>query len=178
MRKMLKEIWQRLFGSAVQPVESETTPTQRKLLPPLEDADYQMLFTQLLEGVSRRGWDGERVLKFLSDLGDRGSYEQWAAWLRRYGERFLAAPAANPELARGLLKLGQTGCGELGDVAYEMGSQLLQREIKPPAPPPETAEAWWEQGNEQLGAGDVSGAIASYEQALQRDPELVAAWLN
>ena len=42
---------------------------------PLEDSDYELLFRQLLEGI-RLGWDRDRVLKYLEDLGsDRGDQQ-------------------------------------------------------------------------------------------------------
>ena len=56
-------MWQRFFGSEKREiVKSQPISAGMKPPPALEDADYQLLFTQLLEGV-KRGWDRERVLK-------------------------------------------------------------------------------------------------------------------
>ena len=40
------------------------------------------------------------------------------------------------------------------------------------------AESWFEQGNQQLMAGDFEGAIASYDQAIHLKPEFSEAWYN
>jgi hypothetical protein len=93
---------------------------------PLSDTDYEFLYTQLLEGVTH-GWQQPRVLRFFESLGDRGSQAEWVGWLRRFGDRLLASPVPNNELAARMVQLGQMGCGEISDVSYEIGMQLLTR---------------------------------------------------
>ncbi|MBO1346782.1 MAG: hypothetical protein EBE86_004990 [Hormoscilla sp. GUM202] len=68
---MLKRIWrsivrffQGLFGKKT---PERTEPTESK--PPLEDADYEFLFMQLLEGV-HFGWGLVQVLNYLDNLSD------------------------------------------------------------------------------------------------------------
>lgn len=130
---MLKRIWQQLvrwfrcwfgFGRRRNP----TPPTvHHQLPPPLTDTDYEVLFIQLLEGVAH-GWQQARVLRFFEVLSERGKQELWVGWLRRFGERLLASPVANDELAARMVQLGKLGCTEIGEVAYEIGMQLLMRE--------------------------------------------------
>lgn len=110
-------------------LSSSTAQPDRVEPPQLVDADYEFLFMQLLEGVAH-GWPQERVLKFLGDLEGRTTEAQWLAWLRRFGERLLASPAPNNELAARMVRLGELGCGQLGEVAYEIGMQLLLRESR------------------------------------------------
>lgn len=129
---MLKRIWQWLvrwfrhwFRSSRR--RNPTPPTVHQQPPPLSDTDYEFLFIQLLEGVAH-GWQQARVLRFFEVLSERGKQELWVAWLRRFGEKLLASPVANDELAARMVQLGELGCGEITEVAYEIGMQLL---IKP-----------------------------------------------
>lgn len=129
---MLRRIWQaitqwfrRLFG-----LNKSTAKTQTpEIAPakPLSDADYEYLFMQLLEGVEH-GWNQGRVNKFFDGLKHRATEEQWVEWLRTFGERVLASPAPNRQLALGMLQLGELGCGKIGEVAYEIGSELISRQ--------------------------------------------------
>ncbi|HAZ47673.1 MAG TPA: hypothetical protein DCZ55_25240 [Cyanobacteria bacterium UBA11371] len=125
---------------------SSATATQSQAnLPPLADADYEFLLMQLLEGVAH-GWPKERVSKFLLDLQGRITDEQWTNWLRRFGERLLASPAPNSELANRMVRLGELSTTPLGNTAYEIGMQLLLRESRPPVtvptpPPPPPIQA-------------------------------------
>ncbi|MFB2923207.1 CHAT domain-containing protein [Aerosakkonema funiforme] len=142
---MFRRIWQkivrffrRLFGWGTPTQRYRTASGKRSYLSsaaeqrqleapkPLENADYEFLFMQLLEGVSH-GWQQQRVLKFVADLEGRTTEEQWVTWLRGFGERLLLSPASNQELAIRMLQLADIGCGELGEVAGEIGSNLLER---------------------------------------------------
>ncbi|MBD2740655.1 tetratricopeptide repeat protein [Coleofasciculus sp. FACHB-1120] len=129
---MLKQLWrslvrwfQRLFGTGGR---RNPTPASVRAEPPkpLTDTDYEFLYSQLLEGVAH-GWQQDRVLRFFDSLGDRGQSSLWVGWLRRFGERLLASPAPNNELAARMVQLGQVGCGEIGEVSYDIGMQLLTR---------------------------------------------------
>jgi tetratricopeptide (TPR) repeat protein len=44
--------------------------------------------------------------------------------------------------------------------------------------PPETVDEWFNRGLQQAGLGDLEGAIASWEQALELNPQLTQAWHN
>lgn len=128
---MLRRIWQwivrlfqGLFGGRRQ---NSKVPSVRKQPPkPLEQTDYEYLFMQLLEGVAH-GWQQARVLKFFDSLKDRITMEQWVSWLRGFGERLLASSAPNNQLAARMVHLGELGCGQIGEVAQEIGMQMLVR---------------------------------------------------
>jgi hypothetical protein len=129
---MLGKIWQwlvgwfrRLFGTG-RKTNSTLTAVDRQPLPALDDTDYEYLFMQLLEGVAH-GWPQGRVFKFFDTLKDRSTEAQWVEWLHRFGERLLASPVQNNELAVRMIQLGQLGCGEVSNIAYATGSQLLTR---------------------------------------------------
>lgn len=209
---MLKQIWQRLvrwfrrwFG--VDRRRNTTSPTvHQQQPPPLTDTDYEFLFIELLEGVAH-GWQQARVLRFFEVLSERGKQELWVAWLRRFGEKLLASSVANDELAARMVQLGELGCGEITEVAYEIGMQLL---IKPRETHWENtsvngederegdsqveavinqfntaiqsiieeALALYNQGVQQHNAGDLLAAIASYERAIQIHPKFYEAWVN
>ncbi|HAX78819.1 MAG TPA: hypothetical protein DCY88_24065, partial [Cyanobacteria bacterium UBA11372] len=126
-------------------LSSATTTQNQANLPPLGDADYEFLLMQLLEGVGH-GWPQERVSKFLVDLQGRITDEQWTNWLRRFGERLLASPVPNNELASRMVRLGELSTTPLANTAYEIGMQLLLRETRPPVtvptpPPPPPIQA-------------------------------------
>ncbi|MDP5338101.1 MAG: hypothetical protein NWQ28_05945 [Nodularia sp. (in: cyanobacteria)] len=97
-----------------------------KPAPPLTDTDLEFLFNQLIEGVHEaRGQ--EWAQNWLHNIEHRVSTERWVEWLRRFGQRLLASPTPNNELAARLVQLGDLGVGEVGNVAYEIGMQLLTR---------------------------------------------------
>ncbi|MBE9210189.1 hypothetical protein IQ244_27575 [Nostoc sp. LEGE 06077] len=121
----LKNLFQSLFGRKSTPKKAEVN-VQQESAPPLSDTDLEFLFTELLEGVNQargQAW----ALKWLHNIEHRVSSERWIEWLRRFGERLLAAPTPNNELAARLVQLGDLGVGEIGDEAYEIGMQLLTR---------------------------------------------------
>lgn len=129
---MFQRIWQQLvrwfrslFG--IGKSKNPTLPSiQKEPPPPLSDTDLEFLFTQLLEGVQQqRGRDW--AIKWLKNIEHRVSTGQWLEWLRRFGERLVASPAANNELAARMVQLGELRIGEVGDVAGEIGMQLLTR---------------------------------------------------
>lgn len=149
---MLKRIWQwlkglfrRLFGGGTSSqsssyrnrIHSSSSRShegmrEQKVLPPLADSDYEYLFRQLLEGVGH-GWDQQRVSRWFEGLEERITEADWIAWLRRFGERVLASAAPNDELAMRLVHLADQvqsipSLHELGNVAYQIGSQLLNRD--------------------------------------------------
>jgi hypothetical protein len=155
---MLKRIWQwirglfrRLFGGGTSS-HSSSYPnrinsysprsmegkTGVEAPPSLADSDYEYLFRQLLEGVAH-SWDRQRILRWFEGLQGRVSEADWVAWLQRFGERVLASPAPNNELGMRLVLLGDQILGdqtqsipsleEIGNVAYDIGRQLLHRDV-------------------------------------------------
>lgn len=120
-----KRLFQALFGKKPTPATvGVSTPTTT--VPPLTDTDLEFLFTEFLEGVHQaRGqtW----ALRWLENIQHRVNKERWVQWLKQFGEKLLASPAPNNELAARLVQLGELGVGEIGDVAYDIGMQMLTR---------------------------------------------------
>lgn len=137
---MLRRIWQwlkELFGRLFATPHSTTLSSSTgEAPPPLADSDYEYLFRQLLEGIAH-GWQQDRVIRWFEGMKGRTPLTEWAAWLRRFGERVLASPALNNELATRLVQLGEKilpvrSLSEIGEVAYSIGTQLLDRNPKEP----------------------------------------------
>jgi hypothetical protein len=140
----LKGLFQSLFGGAT---PRRSRPSDKSSLSslgnggtgeasaaskPLDDADYEFLFLQLLEGVAH-SWQQDRVVRWFDELKGRITPEQWAAWLRRFGIRVLTSPAPNQELGMRLVLLGDMTLSapsleEIGAVTYDIGRELLNRE--------------------------------------------------
>lgn len=121
----LKNFFQRLFGKKPNRSQPREIVSQEPA-PPLSDTDLEFLFNELLEGVHQargQAW----AIKWLHNIEHRIPTERWIEWLRLLGERLLAAPTPNNELAARLVQLGELGVGEVGDVAYDIGMQLLTR---------------------------------------------------
>ncbi|AFY31115.1 CHAT domain-containing protein [Calothrix sp. PCC 7507] len=128
---MLKRLWQwlkrfiqRLFRSkrTVSPPLREQKTVE--IIKQLTDIEYESLFLQLLaevnDGLGRGGVKGFLAAKRINE----GNLVEW---LRGFGERLLASTAANDELAARLVRFGELGVGELGDVARDIGKQLTNR---------------------------------------------------
>ncbi|MFB2935183.1 hypothetical protein ACE1B6_07880 [Aerosakkonemataceae cyanobacterium BLCC-F154] len=174
------QFFQRLFGrsGSRRSKSSLAAIKQQAQTPkPLENADYEFLFMQLLEGIAH-GWQAPKVEKFFAELDDRTTETQWIQWIRSFGERLLASPAPNQELAMRMLALGEMGCGEISDTAGEIGFQLLQKHEKPLIQTPET----YSPSSTVFLAVDEAGNFADQPQTisleqlwelLQQDPELV-----
>nr|WP_325078918.1 hypothetical protein [Sphaerospermopsis aphanizomenoides] len=99
---------------------------EKKVAPPLTDTDLEFLFTELLTGVHQargQAW----AQNWLHKIEHRVSTQRWLDWLKQFGERLLAAKNPNNELAARLVQLGELGVGEIGDLAYSIGMQLLTR---------------------------------------------------
>ncbi|AFY50811.1 hypothetical protein Nos7524_5086 [Nostoc sp. PCC 7524] len=121
----LKSLFQGLFGRKTTPVKVGAN-VPKESAPPLTDTDLEFLFTELLEGVHQaRGqtW----AIKWLQKIEHRVPTERWVEWLKRFGERLVVSPSPNNELAARLVQLGELNIGEVGDVAYDVGMQVLTR---------------------------------------------------
>lgn len=123
--QLIKIFFQRLFGgkhnSSVAPSQAQKPPP-----PPLNNTDLEFLFTELLEGVHQaRGqtW----ALKWLKNIENRVSTERWVEWLDNFADKLLAAPTPNNELASRMVQLGELEIGDVGDLAYDIGMELLTR---------------------------------------------------
>ncbi|MBW4633539.1 MAG: hypothetical protein KME30_17070 [Iphinoe sp. HA4291-MV1] len=121
----LKKFLQRLFGGNQTPAKAREN-LHKEPPPPLSDTDLEFLFTELLEGVHQaRGQTWAQ--KWLDNIEHRVSEERWVEWLQRFGARLLASPTPNNELASRMVQLGELDVGEVGNVAYDIGMQLLAR---------------------------------------------------
>jgi len=173
------EFFQRLFGRSDRKRSKSSITAIKKQIQspkPLENSDYEFLFMQLLEGITH-GWQQLRVEKFFAELDDRTTEAQWVKWINGFGEKLLASPAPNQELALRMLALSEMGCGEISITAGEIGLQLLQRQeksiIQTPQNPADSTLfiAVDEAGN----SGDQPQTISLEQlwELLQQDPELV-----
>jgi tetratricopeptide (TPR) repeat protein len=169
------------------------------------DTDCENLFMGLLDGVAE-GWDRERVRSY---LGERSEDSSLVNWLERFGtDRLLPVPESHQELARRMVRLGEIGCGKLGEVAGELGSRLLAGEAEtnleetpqPPNPLPgesqeeagavasdagdlnhrerQDAKEWFYRGVRQYMQGDLLEAIACWDKAIELKPDSQQVWLN
>lgn len=137
---MLQKILQWLKGlTQQQSAPQEPEPSQPEIKP-LSDADYEILFLRLLEKVAA-DWEQARILEY---LGERSQDRFFKSWLRRFGKTVLSSPVPNRQLAERMVKLGDIGCGEIGEIAREIGRQQLAREFEP------LNEAEWEELFKQL----------------------------
>ncbi|MGK7935472.1 MAG: tetratricopeptide repeat protein [Xenococcaceae cyanobacterium] len=176
----LKSLWEKFLGLFSQPQKnlSETQPLSQSL-PPLTDTDYDFLFGQLLEGIAQ-GWSPERVKNFFDDLGDRGKPELWQEWLQRFGERLLASPKPNDELAQRMVRFAHLtrslpSLQSLGNLANNIGTELLSRD---------DSGAIWEYDGPDAGVSSPpqpsleenqgNEALENLVVKLQEDPNLFA----
>jgi len=173
---MLKHLWQRWRGGDTGP-SSETE--SEAALPPLSDADHELLFDQVTEGVLQ-GWNQPRVQKFFAQMGDRGNTERWVAWLQRYGDRVLAS-SPDYNLAARLLKYAEADPSALGDAAKVLGQRILAQQQTPLAesvPMTDAIEALFTAGNELYQQGSVVKAIEAWDEAIALKPDFYQAWAN
>jgi tetratricopeptide (TPR) repeat protein len=182
--RFLKQLIQRLFGTNP---KIESTPPQPG--PTLTDAEYEAKLMELLEGVNQ-GWGRGDVAGFL--IAKRIKNGDLAAWLRRFGDRWLAgaqgstastdAVVSLQELARRLELLGRVAIGELGECAGNVGREILVEfplsSVEGDEVGDREAQAWKKRGNEQYNLGDFEESIASYDKALEFKPDFHLASKN
>ncbi|MGB3759602.1 MAG: tetratricopeptide repeat protein, partial [Rivularia sp. (in: cyanobacteria)] len=136
MQQMLRRLVQRfikfiqdIFGGKQTPSTKEKEMHAVRELPELTNSDLEFLFTQLLEGVHQaRGQHWAQ--RWLQNIEHRVSPKRWLEWLGHFGNKVLASSAPNYELASRMVELGELEIGEIGDVAYDIGVQLLTRNSK------------------------------------------------
>ncbi|MCT7963039.1 CHAT domain-containing tetratricopeptide repeat protein [Laspinema sp. D1] len=94
----------------------------------LSDTQYEQVFLKLLDGVAL-GWDSGRVLDY---LGERVDDRFFHNWLMRVGrDRLLRSPRPHRELASRMVRLGELGCGKIGELAHQYGAQKLAQPLSP-----------------------------------------------
>ncbi|MHC0062405.1 hypothetical protein ACWATR_05675 [Nostoc sp. UIC 10890] len=121
----LKKLFQSLFGGK-QTTSKSKGNVAREPAPPLNDTDLEFLFNELLQGVHQARGEAW-AQKWLHNIEHRIPTERWVEWLGRFGDKLLASPTPNNEMAARLVQLGELNIGEIGDVAYSIGMQLLTR---------------------------------------------------
>ena len=121
----LKKLFQSLFGRK-QTASKSRGNVEKEPAPPLSDTDLEFLFNELLQGVHQARGEAW-AQKWLHNIEHRITTQDWVKWLGRFGERLLASPTPNNEIAARLVQLGELSIGEIGDVAYSIGMQLLTR---------------------------------------------------
>ena len=153
---------------------------QKKAAPaqPLTDAEYERLFLQVLQGTA--------------SLEQRGNDPQMVAWLERWGEKLLAEPKPNHELANFMLRLGAVG--KVGEVSAKIATELLAKSLPiVEAPPIDTsqnqqvfipsqsepsavAQEFYHQGIEHLSKQEYAQALGYFEQAIGLQDNYTDAW--
>ncbi|WP_254564378.1 tetratricopeptide repeat protein [Oscillatoria sp. HE19RPO] len=150
---------------------------------PLSAAEYEFLFSELLDGV-HRGWSQAQVTQFLEKIGPDStvnlkdaeieSSDAYVLWLRQFGTRLLNSPVPNQELARRMVQLGALNCGKLSTVAGEIGQKLLDREANTPSPATPasefTLEHYLQLGQIHLDRRQYPSALTTFEQAATHSP--------
>ena len=109
---MLTQLLQWLKRFLKRPVDSQqtrylkTVTDQQVVLPPeLTNADLELLFTQLLEGV-HQGRGQQWAMKYLQRMEDRITVERWIDWLLIFGEKLLLHLHQIHQLATRMVQLG------------------------------------------------------------------------
>ncbi len=123
-----KKFFQGLFGKKQQISSDRHSSSHNPSSPPppLNDTDLEFLFAELLEGVHQARGEAW-VQKWLDNIEHRVPQQRWMEWLKKFGDKLLAAPTPNNELASRLVQLGELGVGEVSNAAYEIGMRLLTR---------------------------------------------------
>ena len=102
-----------------------------------QDADLEFLFHQLLEGVVN-GWQDTRISQFFTTLEPKISQPMWLDWLHRYRQKLISSPAPNTQVASRMVILGKvtiylSSIKVIGDLAEQIGRELLEQIQKPPS---------------------------------------------
>lgn len=125
----LQKFLRRLFDSKqISSSSSNVRQLPAVQLPELTNADLEFLFTQLLEGVHQgrgQGW----ATRYIQRMENRITNQRWLEWLLSFAERLLNSPAPNHELAYRMVQLGELRIGDIGDLSYDVGMQLLTRNL-------------------------------------------------
>jgi hypothetical protein len=125
----VKKFFQGLFGTRQKKSADRHSPLHSSPSsppPPLNDTDLEFLFAELLEGVHQARGEAW-AQKWLNNIEHRVPQQRWVEWLKKFGDKLLAAPTPNNEMASRLVKLGELGVGEVSSAAYDIGMRLLTR---------------------------------------------------
>ena len=109
--------------------------------PELTNADLESLFNELLEGVNQaRGQ--QWAFKYLQRMEPRITVDRWIDWLLIFGDKLLASPAPNLQLAERMVKLGELSIGEVSNLSYDIGMQLLRRNLNQEDESTQESQEW------------------------------------
>ncbi|MEZ2235552.1 tetratricopeptide repeat protein [Microcoleus sp.] len=202
---MFRQIWQRilnLWRQIQRRFRKQPAPPPPKPTPIRSFGEYEQKFMALLEGVAE-GWSRGEIKGFL--IGSKINDAEWVNWLQEFGERLLVSPETYLELGGRMVRLGEMNCGRISQVAGKIGRELLppvkaketgfspvsggDNEVFPPQTPvsgnphpspngevSQEAQELYNEGIDRYYAGDLGGAIAAYEKALEIDPKYHYAW--
>lgn len=153
-------------------------------IPPLTSEGYETLFLQLTEGVAC-GWQRSQLL---DRLGVRQHDPWFVAWLQRYGKNLLrqSPQSLNRNFAEQMVRLGNLGCGELGEISASLGRRLLamgDRQAQTqsaPTPLAQTLESdnpleLFDYGVNLYKLGELEGALSLWRNALEHQPNFSEA---
>lgn len=151
-------------------------------IPPLTNEGYETLFLQLTEGVAC-GWQRSQLLE---QLGIRQHDPWFVAWLQRYGKNLLrqSPQSVNRNFAEQMVRLGNLGCGELGEVAASLGRRILamgdRQAQTAPTPVAQTLESdnpleLFDYGVNLYKMGELEGALSLWRTALEHQPDFAEA---
>jgi len=177
LQRWFNQLWQwfkGLFSSS--PSSSRmSVPSQTldRSSPEPTDTDYEMRFMSFLEGVDR---GKNQVLEDWERLQQEYSEAQWVAWLKRFGQKVTQSSEPNQHLAERLLRLGQVGCGQLGEVAQAIGEQL-QPKTPELSLDEDNPQFWFERGKQLLDREDKQ-ALEAFDRTLELDPNHDRAAIN
>ncbi|MDZ8183299.1 MAG: hypothetical protein RMX96_00345 [Nostoc sp. ChiSLP02] len=158
----LKKLFQSLFGGK-QTASKTRGNLQKQPAPPLNDTDLEFLFNELLQGVHQARGEAW-ASKWLHNIEHRVTTERWVEWLGRFGQKLLASPTPNNEMAARLVQLGELRLGEISDVAYSIGMQLLTRNQGEPI--------WEYQGPDAVSTSLPSQPAAAPPQEVSEEENL------
>ncbi|MDJ1183724.1 CHAT domain-containing protein [Roseofilum casamattae] len=175
----LKRLFNRLFGKSHQPPQ----PPAPTPAPAPDNARCEAVFMELLEGIYQGQTRGQSK-GFL--MAKNIKEATLIAWLREFAEQVQQNREQHQELGKRLQKLGNLGWGELSQVAAGLARELVVEEPRAEVIEAEfegdglgtEEEVWLERGNTQFMQGDLLGAIASYDKALEIKPDYHEAWYN
>jgi tetratricopeptide (TPR) repeat protein len=145
MLRQLLQQFNKIFHPPVADQQSGSVDATRGLevvqpLPELSNADLEVLYTQLLEGV-QQGRGQQWAVEYLQRMDDRITVDRWIDWLLIFGEKVLLSPAPNHRLARQMIQLGELGIGTIGELSYDIGIRLLTRQFSTPEPENQTTQS-------------------------------------
>jgi len=175
--RSIKRFFRRLFS-----LDARVDKSRAQVVQPLTNIEYEFLFSQLLEGVSR-GWHQGRVLKFFDQLEDRSKQRDWIVWLESFGQKAIESNAPNHQLASRMMRLGEIAqsvpaISRIGDLCASIGREIFSRDSQ--------GEIWEYRGNDtesflptlteeedQSEYEAQSMTIAQLYEMLQQNPELM-----